>query len=619
MAEGLDEKLRRVWQEVREAFFYPTLPDPAFKDKMNAPAAMEPHRYHIWVSKIFLELLEKSGLISPDDALTGLLLHETDHYITCPYDFYGYLCLYSAAKDVAGDKGTAQLGVNLYADAVVNTHITMEKELGEVAALYKTLYSEEFAAMPELSQSLPAGKRLNMLMGELYQQVWKRDIGVVADDEVRAAASELAKLDYLESADREEDMARFMGVMLPFLKDMQEEQKQQKKNKKKKKKGKKGKDGQEGQQGEEGEQSEGQEGQKGQDGQQQPSPGSGQSGEPDPDSGMFDDGLLDKLDEDSFTEDQVREGLDKYSKEKGDPKKVGEMMKDLDLDEKLTGRKDKSQDGYAMFGYDRAAGMVARVQFYRAQAQRYVMPIKKRQMHKDGSLFPHTHRKYQLGDDFNRVDPFNSQGKIIPGLSNTWVYKESETTGRQEGVPDAIICIDASGSMIHPGMDLSPAVLGAMCAANTYLGNGSKVAVMNFSDTTRILEYTRKESEVHEAICYYQNGGTELKTKSLDELVEKAEKKVDILLITDLAILNIYDVVSSLKKHKQTHRITIVNIVPSWAQPNPQYIQFDETARNAELLRQELEGSDNVGFYRVTAPEDIPDIILGETTKSFER
>ncbi len=620
--DNLEEMLKRVWMEVREAFWYPPLPDPVFMDPIPAPAGMDmQNHFNTFVSKAFLGYLTEVGPADTETILTGLLLHEANHYVTCPKDFKGYLELFSASRHATWGKqhgvDMAKNAVNYYADVVVNTDITVVMDRHEVTEIYRIMYSPEMSVHPKLGPAIRASEPINRIMGGLYQELWECDLGIVPIEEERAIIDELKGIDYLHSDNRKEDVREFTRIILPVMQEMIEKQKEMQKEQKKKKKDQKGKQ-QQDQQGDPSSSSSGEECEEGEEGDEQGEPQSGPGGEGDED--MFSDGLLDNIDPSSFSDDEIEEGLREFAEEENQ-NDFADAMHDLDLDERLYGEKDKKSTGYIPIKRGKE-GLLAQIQFYSALAKKYDLPIKTQEIHKDGSLYPHSHTKYQLGDDLQRVDPFNSMGKVIPGLSNRWQMKESETVGQKEGVPDAIICIDSSGSMINPSGDsintgrISPAVLGAFCAADAYLANDAKVAVVNFSASTNRTDFIDDTKTLYKLICSYQGEGTQLRTEAIDELVEMATDKVDIILITDMAIFNIGEVLQNLSEHTKTNRLTVVSLHSPGAVS--QYGNYEgESLRNVKMLQNQLGDSDNVGFYHVKSTDDIAKIILGETTKSF--
>jgi len=559
---SLEEDLDSAWTRIRKLFLFPNLPAPELVPQAPYPALIDMESQRIIVSRHFVKKMTRSGRITPEETMAALLAHETAHHTKCPYDFLTFLQLYAASREVMKDQESAMLGLNYYLDVVVDSHVTLEKNMTELASLCSAEYAEGAAKVPAPTEE--ATRKLMDVAFGLYQELWQADLGVTPDVEALEYIAKLKDIDYLRSADRARDVKQFLNVLGPLLEQAQQEQKRGKKGKK----GKKGK---------------------------------GSSG--DPQAGDDGQPMPNNLDPSSFSENDIRDALKEFAKGK-DPEEVERLIEELKLDERL-GKKKLSM------GFSLGNPTVARTMVYGSLARNYSVPVKKRQLHRDGSLYPYTLTKYQLGDDLQRLDPFNSQGKVIPGLSQRWVYKESETVGRSEGVPDAIICLDSSQSMVDPGSRMSYAVLGAVCAADAYLDNGASVAVLNFSSTPKVTTFTKSRDQLLEALCTYQSGGTELAVHELEKLIAEAKDKVDIVLISDLAIQNFEHVLKSIAQHHKTHRFTVVSLAPSEAYVTEMQFQRE----NVNQLRKRFEGT--IGFYRVENERDIPDIILGETTKSF--
>ena len=238
----------------------------------------------------------------------------------------------------------------------------------------------------------------------------------------------------------------------------------------------------------------------------------------------------------------------------------------------------------------------ADILYYMELAENYLLPIRKTPMKKSGSLYPHRHVPWQVGEPFRDIDPWTSFGKIMPGITQTWKRIEGEIFGQEEGTPDCVVLIDSSASMTNPKTKLSYAVLGAACASDAYLRNDAKVAVYNFSDASaggrQILDYSRDRKEIYRHLCHYFGGGTQLLVEDIQSL--QTGKAPDIFLITDMQITNLEILIQYLNECK--NRVTAVHIGD-----NP----HAETFRRSMALRR------NVGIYTVQNKEDIPAIVLG--------
>jgi len=170
----------------------------------------------------------------------------------------------------------------------------------------------------------------------------------------------------------------------------------------------------------------------------------------------------------------------------------------------------------------------ADILFYMKLAESYSLPVRKTIVEKKGSLHPHSHSPWELGSPYHDVDVWTSFGKIMPGITQIWKKREGKGRGKVEGVPDCLIAVDSSGSMINPRKTLSYAVLGAACAADAYLRNDSRVAVYNFSDAPmggkEVLDYTKKREMVYRSSASTLEGGPLWILEDLFALVQGRKK-----------------------------------------------------------------------------------------------
>jgi uncharacterized protein with von Willebrand factor type A (vWA) domain len=191
----------------------------------------------------------------------------------------------------------------------------------------------------------------------------------------------------------------------------------------------------------------------------------------------------------------------------------------------------------------------------------------------------------------------------MPGITQIWTKKEGKGKGKIEGIPDCLIVIDSSGSMINPRKSLSYAVLGAACATNAYLRNNSKVAVYNFSDAPMggkdILNYSNRREDIYRVLCKYFGGGTALDLEDLTPLIQ-GKKKLDLFIITDMKITNLEALIGFFGQIQ--NRVTAVHIGD-----NPYATRFEKAFARKK----------NISIYTVKRTEDIPHIVLGRIRDYF--
>lgn len=235
----------------------------------------------------------------------------------------------------------------------------------------------------------------------------------------------------------------------------------------------------------------------------------------------------------------------------------------------------------------------ADVSYYEILAADYALKIRGPETRRGGN-YPAELADFTLGDSVADLDPVNSYGKIIPGVAKKWRREGYEVHGDAEDPPDALIALDASGSMPDPTEHRSSAVLGGFCAANAYLENGSSVAVLNYGDVTIHTDYTRDRDAVYDALCRYQGGGTTLDTSVLERL-ENRRRDLHTVIITDAGLDNYRDVENYFtRRDRDVSKTTLI-----WRSSPGFRGRFDRVG-------------DHVTAYEVTDESDIPRIVLGE-------
>jgi hypothetical protein len=306
-----------------------------------------------------------------------------------------------------------------------------------------------------------------------------------------------------------------------------------------------------------------------------------------------------------YSQEEIDRGLREFAYKVGNPEKFREMVEDF--------LEDMIESGYEQkmaMGRGKANPLNASALFYMKLAEKYPLPIKEITMEKTGTLYPHSHSSWEVSKPVQDIDVWTSFGKIIPGITQTWIKREGEMFGRQDGVPNCLIIIDSSGSMTDPSRKLSYAVLGAGCACDAYLRAGSKVAVYNFSDAMvggkEVLPFTKERGKIYHVLCRYFGGGTQLDTNDIEYLISLAEQRgnsapessrshPDVFIITDMQITNLEKLIEYLSTIRS--RVTAVHIGKN------QY---------AMRFKKAMERRRNMGIYHVEKKEDVVKIVLGK-------
>ncbi len=240
----------------------------------------------------------------------------------------------------------------------------------------------------------------------------------------------------------------------------------------------------------------------------------------------------------------------------------------------------------------------ANIFYYESLAQKYTLSIKKFLHLKGGGMFPTELRQFEFDDDVASYDPFNSYGKLAPDPKK-WVYDDFTSFGSKEKVPNALLILDSSGSMPNPSETLSYAVLACFCAANAYLMNGSKVGVVNFSNTNLSVPFTEDTVKIYEMLASYQSGGTTLHIPDLEKVVATSSDKIDITFVTDAGISNFEEVVKYVDGIKNINRVTFIRLKDNFA----------EGDKNFTAMKKHY--GKTISFHEVEKQEDILPIILG--------
>ena len=441
-----------------------------------------------------------------------------------------------------------QTHLQLYARA---KKVVVDKELAKrVSNYFIDVVADTYCVkrrrtdIPDLRRSLVRGK-VDEVIASLYQKIWGIDLGVPlslkqgGQDQV---VRRLARIPYLDRSRWFDSVQKFARSIKPLLVEDQKDQDSQ-----------------------------------------------GGKGESNP---------MGDHDFDHYSLEEIDQGLRDYAQQTMKLSEFREVVEDFSEDLK--------EAGYGMeggMGRGKGTPLDADVLFYMKLAEQYSLPLHKTPMEEKGTLHPHSHSPWEVGSPIQDVDVWTSFGKIMPGVTQVWKKREGKGRGKVEAVPDCLIAIDSSGSMINPRKNLSYAVLGAACATDAYLRNNSRVAVYNFSDAPMggkdILDYTRRREEIYRVLCRYFGGGTALDLEDLMPLIQ-GRKNLDLFIITDMKITNLETLTGYFEKID--NRITTVHIGE-----NPYAARFEKAVGNRK----------NVNIFTVKKKEDIPHIVLGKIREYF--
>ena len=394
--------------------------------------------------------------------------------------------------------------------------------------------------IPELHRHLEKG-RVEEIFASLFQKIWGIDLGIPNPEKNRKENQEivrrLARIPYLDRSRWHENIQKFARSIKDLLIEKEMEQNNQ-----------------------------------------------GGKGNSNP---------LGEHDFDNYAYEEIDQGLRDYAKERMGLAEFKEVVEDFS--EELMKAGYRTETG---MGRGQGSPIDAEILFYMKLAENYSIPVKKISLENIGSMHPYSHSPWEVGSPIQDVDIWTSFGKIMPGVTQIWNKKLGKGRRNEEGTPDCLIAIDTSGSMINPRKNLSYAVLGAGCATDAYLRNGSKVGVYNFSDAPmggkEILDYTDRRENIYRVLCKYFGGGTALELEDLIPLTQ-GKKNLDFFIITDMKITNLETLIGYLSKIQ--NRITAVHIGE-----NPYAVRFEKA----------VEKKKNINIFKVKRKEDIPRIVLGK-------
>jgi hypothetical protein len=302
----------------------------------------------------------------------------------------------------------------------------------------------------------------------------------------------------------------------------------------------------------------------------------------------------------SYSPEEVRQGLQVFAQHAPDIQHFRETVQDFAEDLALLG-----------FGRGQAAGLGdgasvdADILYYMQLAQTYRLPVYGLPMERSGVLEPYSHAPWEASKPVHDIDLWTSFGRLLPGVSQTWVRREGSVFGQREGTPDCLLVLDSSGSMSNPREQVSFAVLGAACAVEAYLRRSARVAVYNFSDARldgkTVVPFGTDRQTIYQGLCVYHGGGTALRLRDLEALRRTATSPVpDLLLITDMQITNLEEVMEYLIGVEG--RITVVHIGENAA---------------TERFCQETQHLPRLQVFSVQDRQDIPAIVLGQVQRYF--
>lgn len=569
--KNLKQIMSKEWQNVRKSFHYPQLPQPRLvEDTSNG--SIDIKNLEVTVSEPFIKGFEEYG-IAPEESLNEVLTHELTHFMKFPGNVLNVLKLQKSAQGMADGHKISELRT-AFTEAQTNIYMLNEIKHPSTAKMRK-------------AYGLPEGDSFGRLMYGLYQEVSGQDFGIepkeksLADkvknvlrrqtNEERTLIDKLKDIDYTNKSRETDNFRRFAQV----LKDYQPPQKDKKDR--------------EGQEGEGNDQGSGQ--------------GSGQ-GKPCSGNGL-----------DGFSDNQIREGLKQFAQECSSPNEYEEIVRQVLNEGKGQGSLGQEQEQPSQKMGKRAGSGRGITQladnFYTALAEKHAIPISKKPMHKNGTLYPYSHTSFEIGDSITDVDAFSTPG-ILPGITRKWVKREGEVYGDNEAIPDSFLIVDNSPSMFMPNGNevIAPSkriyqhIVGATAISNAYLLNGSRVAVYSFGSNDHLTNPTQDRENVHRELRRYSsNGGTTFNSSFLERVLRDSKGEYDISVISDMDIKNLGGFIDTVLGIPKTHRV---------------HLLYTENNGYVGKLRESFGNRENVAILPLTCESDIQKITMGELQKSVK-
>jgi len=392
--------------------------------------------------------------------------------------------------------------------------------------------------LPTLKVEAVKAQGFNKIIFGLYQQLWKKDLRIKLKRKEKSLVKNLQEIDYLNKNKQEQNLKKFIEITREYLQQQEERYKPKDHNSAR-----------------------------------------------------------------GFSENQIREGIRQFANESkpGEFEKIAEeVLKEIEQ-EKGKAKGEEQQGLMKGAGTEKGNLIIAR-NYYSALAENFSIPIRKKQMQKNGSLYPHSHEEFSMDDTIDDLDPFSSPG-IIPGITKKWIKKEGEITTSYLGIPDSLVVIDSSSSMSNPDDALSIPVLGATVIANAYLNNHGRVTIYNFSGDDIVIGPSKNKERIHKTIRTYQNGGTVFNANTIGDIVKK-QYKVDISVVSDMDIHNLDEFLAYVSNLPNVHRVHL-------------FYTDSENIENIESIAEELKQKGNVAILPLHSQNDIKKITMGELKKSI--
>jgi hypothetical protein len=215
------------------------------------------------------------------------------------------------------------------------------------------------------------------------------------------------------------------------------------------------------------------------------------------------------------------------------------------------------------------------------------------------------HKKWELSDSPSSIDIFNSYGKIMPGITQAWNSASSNGPMPFSTMPDLFISIDSSSSMTDPSRKRSLAVEYSFVLIENYIACNKNVATHNFSDNDYITKFSSDKTATLTNIILFQGGGnSSYDTKMLEKQLGLKNRKIDVVLLSDMAIGGDDIIAKYFASMQSINRLTFICI-----DDNNIYSSISDKGISGEGLKG---FSRKVNHYIIKSPSDIKKIVIKE-------
>jgi len=526
-ATEIESVAQRELRQVRRRLLFPPIREAEVKPIPGDPnlvGTLVGRR--VILNQEFITRMAATHRVSPETIIRAGLARALNRYLRVPGDFYTVLKLYAAIRQENADADTAMRHLEVYLALWNEIDLYENRGFGkELLALYR-------ASLADPSRVDKLGTVYKILVG-ILQMRWGVFLGLEKLDGWEHLAKELAKIDYLNSSNREEDAKKFSHLFKRCCQIVEKTIKEE-----------------------------------------------------DNKSPYW--ALENTID--TFTAlQETREGLAAFLEELGEEGLVylEELAKYF--------KKAVSVLGNAMLLE------ANRWWFYQHLAEKYGIEVFKTPVNPEGQPFNVSITTWNPEDGLQLIyiPPLGRIG--TPGLTKRWLRSGPESQLVRKEVPDLVVIIDSSGSMPDAVSTTSYPVLAAFVVARTYLIQGSQVAVVNFSSNVLVQEFTTDEVAVYKHLAAFQAGGTTFPTQVLEDVLKKARRPVDIVLISDMDIANAQEAWEWLINHSVLHRL---------------FIFLNGGHEKVKEIKKKLRGKP-VEIHPVDNDLSLVDLVLGRVRASF--